>query len=141
MKKQILTAAAILVGTIVSADNHGNHDNMMRSRDLTGSDLYTAAVTEGYKWDAEVEFSNIDPEWNRIGEIEDLVLDANGQLIGVIAEVGGILDMGDKHVMMTMEEVAMFKADSDGDDDYVFVTGLTLDQLKDRENMDEGFWE
>lgn len=140
MKTQILIAS-MLLGTAVSAEDHMHtaHEHMMRSGSITDADIYTAAVTDDFKWDAEIEFNNIDPEWNRIGEIDEIVLDADGKMVGVIAEIGGFLGMGDKDVMLSLDEVSMFTVTNDDGEteDYVFVTGLTKDQLTDRQDVDD----
>lgn len=135
--KRALLAATTFIATAAAAEMITT-DKTMRAADMIDADLYTAAVVEGYKWDAEIEFSNIAPEWDRIGEVEDIVLNADGQMIGVVAEVGGILDIGDKHVMIAMDEFNMFNTNDDGD--LVFVTGLTAEQLKERKSLEEHFW-
>ncbi|WP_168797691.1 PRC-barrel domain-containing protein [Aliishimia ponticola] len=136
-----LSSTSTQLGETEMADTNAmNYGGMIRTSALTGGDVYTAATTEGYKWDAEVEFSEINPEWNRIGEIKDVVLDSNGQMIGVIAEVGGFLDIGDKHVMLKPAEYAMVQ-EGDDYDDVVFVTGLSKDALTDREDMTEGMFD
>lgn len=54
-------------------------DNQMRAGELIG-----AAVTQ--------------PSGEKIGKIQDLVIDENGRLVGVVVSVGGFLGIGDKEV-------------------------------------------
>lgn len=79
-----------------------------------------------------------DQGYDNIGSIEDVVLDSSGQMVGIVAEVGGFLDIGDKHVMLPVEDVRLVPVD---DTEYAYVTRLTADQLMELPNVDEGFWD
>ncbi|PRY22133.1 PRC-barrel domain protein [Aliiruegeria haliotis] len=138
--KRIITAAALTFATSATAEM-AMTDDMLRARDMTAADIYTTATQDGYKWDLEVEMTGLDPEWNRIGEIEDVMFDKEGKIAGVVAEVGGFLDIGDKHVFIGIDEVRMIRNGDADDAELVFVTGATEEQLEEREGIDEGFWE
>ena len=45
-----------------------------------------------------------------IGDVEDLIVDPQGKLIAVIAEVGGVWDIGDNHVSVPWEQVTVNEA-------------------------------
>jgi hypothetical protein len=109
----------------------------IRSRDITGGTIYTMneANDEGSMWD--MEYSEVGADWNAIGEIEDIVLSADGQMVGVVAEVGGFLDIGDKHVMLELENVKLVPVD---DVSYAIVTRYNEEQLEEMQDIDEGFW-
>ncbi|EBA08489.1 PRC-barrel domain-containing protein [Sagittula stellata] len=111
---------------------------LIRSRDITGGDIYTMneAMDEGSAWD--MEYTEVGSDWNDIGEIEDIVLDSSGKMIGVVAEVGGFLDIGDKHVLLELTEVKLVPVD---DKSYAIVTRLNEEDLEAREDVDEGFWD
>jgi CTP synthase (UTP-ammonia lyase) len=119
----------------VLAEAHMDRENMVRSRDITGGEVYSMA--EETMWDDDTMYDTVDTNWNDIGEIEDVVMDRNGQMIGVIAEVGGFLDIGDKHVMLPLENVRLVPVD---DRSYSIVTDMTEEQLEELPEMDEGFW-
>ncbi|MGC8201183.1 PRC-barrel domain-containing protein [Aliiroseovarius sp. PTFE2010] len=157
MKFPIIAASAIALSTAAYAETHSTTageemktpasesaittGSMIRARDLVDAEIYTANTKSDFMWDYSTSYSQVETDWNEIGEIEDLVMDENGKLVGLIAEVGGFLDLGDKHVMVSLDEMKFFKADNDGDSDWVVVTGLSEEQLEERENIDEGFWE
>ncbi len=111
---------------------------LIRTRDITGGDIYTMneAMDEGSAWD--MQYTEVGADWNDIGEIEDIVLDSNGQMIGVVAEVGGFLDIGDKHVLLEMTDVKLVPVD---DKTYAVVTRLNEEDLEAKEGIDEGFWD
>ena len=87
---------------------------------------------------ADMSYSEVDAEWEQVGEIEDIVLDRSGQMVGVVAEVGGFLDIGDKHVIIPVENVRLVPVD---DVEFALVTNHTEDELESMEDVDEGFWD
>jgi len=119
------------------AETHMNAEDLIRTRDITGGDIFTLnGPLDDDTW-GNWEASGVDPDWNDIGEIEDIVLDRNGQMVGVIAEVGGFLDIGDKHVLIPIEDIRLTPAD---DKTYTVVTRKTLEELEQMDGIDEGFW-
>lgn len=54
--------------------------------------------------DSPVHGENGDP---RIGEVEDVLFDPEGNIVSVIAEVGGMADVGDHHVSVPWHQVMM----------------------------------
>lgn len=62
-----------------------------------------------------------------IGGISDLVLNSSGQMVGIVAEVGGFLGLGDKSVMLPLEDVRLVQIDEDS---YSYVTRLNEEQLE-----------
>ena len=108
---------------------------LIRSRDITGGQIYTNNAVADEGWTAG--YTEVGADWNEIGEIEDLVLSRDGQLIGVVAEVGGFLDIGDKHVMISLGEIRLVPVD---DRSFALVTQLSEEQLEALPGVDEGFW-
>lgn len=119
-----------------------DYAQLIRSRDITGGEVYTMneAMDEGSWGDSwgEYEADGIDEGWNEIGEIEDIVLDRSGRMVGVVAEVGGFLDIGDKHVLIRIEDVRLTAVD---DKTYALVTRKSEEELEAMEGVDEGWWD
>lgn len=114
-------------------------DGYIRTRDITGGNIYRLAVdAETQSWNDNTVYSEVDAEWDNIGEIEDIVLSKDGQMIGVIAEIGGFLDIGDKHVMIPLDSVRLAAVD---DETYAYVTNKSEAELESMEEVDEGFWD
>ena len=122
--------------TVVGGDV--DYAQLIRSRDITGGAIYTMneAMDEG-SW-GEYEADGLGEDWNEIGEIEDIVLDRTGQMVGVVAEIGGFLDIGDKHVLIQMNDVRLSAVD---DETYVLVTRKSEEELEAMEGVDEGWWD
>lgn len=146
-----LAAAPAIAQDVVGADEEAisaetDWTQLIRTRDITGGPVYTTNETydEG-TWGGEGEYTwgwsgyeEVGADWNQIGEIEDIVLDSSGQLIGVVAEVGGFLDIGDKHVMLRVGDVDLVPVD---DHSYSLITRYSEEQLEEMEGVHEGWWE
>ncbi|GHA22765.1 hypothetical protein GCM10007989_17750 [Devosia pacifica] len=159
MKRFTMIAAVVALGAapVAAQDTMATNDEMqvgatdwsqlIRTRDITGGPVYTTneAYDEG-SWGMDGDtswgwsgYDGVGPDWNEIGEIEDLVLDQSGQLTGIVAEVGGFLDIGDKHVYLEVGDVDLVPVD--GGENYVFITRFSEEQLEERESVDEGWWQ
>lgn len=151
---KFLTASALALTVAASgswADSYSSssdtgamnetHADLIRTRDITGGAVYTTneANDEGWNggWDSDTAYDAVGTDWNQIGEIEDIVLSKDGKIKGIIAEVGGFLDIGDKHVMIPVENISLVAVD---DKTYSFVTSHSEEQLEEMDSVDEGFW-
>jgi sporulation protein YlmC with PRC-barrel domain len=156
MMKRIATSALALTlaAGAAYADTHGVVDttvtdtavtdaamdsvDLIRTRDITGGAVYAIdSEADDINWDLDATYDAVDTNWDQVGEIEDIVLDRNGQMSGVVAEVGGFLDIGDKHVLIPVEDVKLVPVD---DRTYAIVTPMTEERLESMEGIDEGFW-
>lgn len=111
-------------------------NNLIRTRDITGGAVYTMDKNSGV-WNPDLTYDAVGTDWNQVGEIEDIILSKDGQMQGFIAEIGGFLDIGDKHVMISLDDVSLVAVD---DRTYAYVTRLNEEQLEQLEGVDEGFW-
>lgn len=82
--------------------------------------------TDGWSVDRVLDDTTvIGPSGDEIGYIENLIFDQEGQVIAVIAEVGGFWDIGDTHVSIPWEQVDLSP------------TGPTLEVPVTEENADD----
>ena len=119
-----------------SADLSTMQGELIRTRDITGGTIYTFNEAQDEGWDPDYTYDAVGGDWNQIGEIEDLILDQSGQLVGIVAEVGGFLDIADKHVLISVDNVNLVAAD-----EYSYVTNLNEEDLESMEGIDEGWWQ
>ncbi len=144
------TLAVTLAGTAAFAEAHmadyskvnsasmnEMSGDLIRSRDITGGEIYTIGEADD-EWSVGNQYDAVNSDWNQIGEIEDIVLSKDGQMVGIVAEVGGFLDIGDKHVMISVPEVNLVAVD---DATYAYVTRLSEEELEALPGVDEGFWD
>lgn len=47
------------------------------------------------------------PDGDEMGSVENLIIDRNGKLLGIVAEVGGFIDIGDTHVFVPWDQVQL----------------------------------
>jgi len=133
-------ATALTGAAYADTDMDMSTAELIRTRDITGGSIYTTAERDENweeNWENETYYNEVDPGWNDIGEIEDVVLNREGKLIGVVAEVGGFLDIADKHVMLPIEDMRLVPVD---DRSYSVITRLSEEQLEEMEDLDEGWW-
>ncbi|WP_236544423.1 PRC-barrel domain-containing protein [Roseovarius atlanticus] len=121
-----------------SAEMSQMQGELIRSRDITGGAVYTTneANDEGEAWEM-AEYSEVGSDWNQIGEIEDLVMSQDGKLTGIVVEVGGFLDIGDKHVLLSVKDAKLVPVD---DMSYTFVTKFNEEEIEAMNGVDEAFW-
>ena len=144
------TLALTLAGTVAFAEAHMTdyskvdsaamnemRGDLIRTRDITGGEIYTIGEADD-EWNVGNQYDAIDSGWNEIGEIEDIVLSKDGQMVGIVAEVGGFLDIGDKHVMISVPDVNLVAVD---DKTYAYVTRLNEEELEALPSVDDGFWD
>lgn len=106
---------------------------LIRSKALEHADVYSMDISGEATWNDGEVFTAINTDWQKIGEAEDLVLDSRGDIVGVIAEVGGFLGMGEKEVVLRPSEMTVV---TDGDE-VAIITGLSQDELEQREELAE----
>ncbi len=81
--------------------------NGMQASELIGTDLKTSGEES-------------------VGEIGDLIIDQDGQVVAVVVSVGGFLGMGEKHVAIDWNKVQM----SSNQDDRDLRVDVTRDELE-----------
>ncbi|WP_135504272.1 PRC-barrel domain-containing protein [Roseovarius aestuariivivens] len=131
-----VTAASVSGNKDTNGMNKASEE-LIRTRDITGGAIYTMNEASDEGWDETMMYEEVGSDWNEIGEIEDIVLSRNGKMTGVVAEVGGFLDIADKHVMLPIEDVKLVPVDQAG---YVIVTKYNEEDLEDLDEVHEAGW-
>ena len=67
------------------------------------------------------------PENTKIGSIDELVIDKDGQIVAVIVGAGGFLGMGERDVAISWDSI---QAETDAEGDTRFFVNMTEEQLK-----------
>ena len=97
--------------------------------------IYTLeAEYDENEWIDTNYYSSVDPGWEEIGEVEDIAVSRDGQIVGLVAEIGGWFDIGDKGVIIDMKDVRIV---GDNLGDVAFVTRLSQEQLESRQEVDQ----
>lgn len=103
----VLAAGAVLAlgpalaqGSVLFVESGVEGD--LLATELVGADLYTSATAveqDRFQVDAVPE------DWEQVASISDLVLGLDGQIRGVLVDVGGFLGIGARTVMVGMESL------------------------------------
>lgn len=142
MKSDVRTLAALVAaGTnnAETADQTSLAENLTSSGRIEDGSVYRLELTpDDTVWANGEGYTEIDANWNKIGEISDVLLDKNGQMIAVLAGIGGFLGVGDRDVILPLENVRFAKGD---DNTYNYVTNLTKEELEKLPEVDSGIWD
>ncbi|MCF3974991.1 PRC-barrel domain-containing protein [Paracoccus salsus] len=127
--------------------NSGVVDNelsnrFIRAENIIGANIYTQYMEyDETAWGETGYYEALDTDWEEVGSISDIVISRDGTIVGVIAEVGGWLDIGDAHVVIDMADLKTVGGSTeDGYGDLAFVTPLSEEQLESRKEVDSGWW-
>ncbi|WP_306115557.1 MULTISPECIES: PRC-barrel domain-containing protein [unclassified Roseovarius] len=122
MKRFMTTAAtALVLSTAAYADSHSAAFNDLTfdpATNLNASELIGMRV---YATENEIKTDDTiatdgEKEWDDIGEINEIVLNRDGDVQSIIVGVGGFLGIGEKDVAVNMSELKFVSEDgTDGD--------------------------
>ncbi|ETX30923.1 PRC-barrel domain-containing protein [Roseivivax isoporae] len=79
-------------------------------------------------WDTDQPLQPILAGLERIGEVEEILLDDSGQVQGVTTDVGGFIGIGEKTVMIPLSDLRLARSPEDGT--ITIVTRLNQEQLE-----------
>lgn len=86
------------------------------------------------------------PEGEEIGNVENIIVNGQGQIVAIIAEVGGFWDIGDTHIAVPWEEVTLIPdglkipVTEDNFDDYTLFAEksyITMERLQQARQVDD----
>jgi hypothetical protein len=113
--------------------------------EFTDKELYTMTsedarslrdmrATDGdrVRWENSTLFNEKRDSWENVGNISDIVVTQDGEVRGVLIDVGGFLGLGAQTVMIAMDELYFVTEDASAaaGDRYSLVVALTEDELK-----------
>ncbi|MEM7747287.1 MAG: PRC-barrel domain-containing protein [Pseudomonadota bacterium] len=87
------------------------------SSDFVGSRVYVSETELG-----EAQFTEVNPEWDDIGEVHDIVLSRDGEVEAVLVDVGGFLGLGEKTVAAQMDSLKFISDGTEADEYFVVMT-------------------
>ncbi|EAQ01164.1 hypothetical protein OB2597_03709 [Pseudooceanicola batsensis HTCC2597] len=131
MKHLLLTTAMIAAGAagtaIAQEQNTASPfvsertEGQIRASDFIGMRIY-AAADAGETTEAEGAREN----WEDVGEVNDVIMDRDGQVQSVLVDIGGFLGIGERQVAVTLDEV-QFVSDNSTEDGQDFFLVLNAD--------------
>lgn len=122
-----LTLGAGAVAAQTATVNGAVPTQTIRADDLEDGNIYSVEAGIEQSTFGGTTYTTIDTAWDDVGEVEDIVLDQSGQVVGVIAEIGGFLDIGSRNVLLPISEVAVVPEENGK---YSFLTRFSQEELK-----------
>ncbi len=95
------------------------------STQLVGADLYTTPVALDHD---RFDIDAVPDDWERIATVSDVVLGMDGQVRGMLVDIGGFLGLGARTVMVDMASVRI--AMHTGSNAVFVVIGATREDLE-----------
>ena len=124
----VLTMGAVLaLGTAfaqgdVMFEATGKEGDLLAT-ELVGADLYTTVTAiDEHRFQVDA----VPDDWEQIASISDLVLGMDGQVRGLLVDVGGFLGIGARTVMLGMDSVRI-ATQADGDLVYAVINATRED--------------
>ena len=113
--------------------------SLVRAEDVGDATIYSIAnaYDEAF-WESGEPFAAIAANWEEIGDAEDVLLGRDGRVAGVLVDVGGFLGIGDKEVLLPLDDIRLVPMD---DEDLVIVTRMTREQLEEHQEVSNVFGE
>lgn len=114
----LLAATALTAAPLAAQDQQGTEtgeDQQMPSDPLSDAEVipltgwtYDELYADGMSADDFIDDTEVrGADGEEIGDMEDLLISPEGEVLAIIAEVGGFWDIGDTHVSVPYEEVEM----------------------------------
>ncbi|MCX7566085.1 PRC-barrel domain-containing protein [Sulfitobacter sp. F26169L] len=142
MKTRILAMTTALIAatsTFATAQSTLNPNDLISADQIADGDIYRLEVTsEDPAWISGEPYTRVEANWNKVGDISDVLLDKNGRMVAVLVEIGGFLDIGDRDVILPLDSVR-FTIGEGGE--YHYVTNLTEEELNNLPEVDEDIWD
>lgn len=126
MKRFLSTTAVLLtMSGAVYADAHANafgsvtvQETDFLASDLIGMRIYNSEA----EMDADMTIADGgEKEWDDIGEINDIIINADGEVTAVILGVGGFLGLGERDVSVSMDDIRIVREEGDSNDRFLVV--------------------
>lgn len=135
------TALICATAPMALADMHGNlfqtdiGDNAMLASEFIGMRVYAAETIDS----GVLDVTGPQDTWNDIGEINDVVLTREGEVLAVIVDVGGFLGIGEKPVALNMKALRFLAdASTEEPDDFFIVAPAALGMIEEAQTFHWG---
>ncbi len=125
--KRLLTTTAVLMSlsgaALADAHSMGFGSVAVEQGDFLASDLIGMRI---YASEQEMDVNTriadgAEQEWDDIGEINDIIVSASGEVTAVILGIGGFLGIGERDVTVSMDQIKVLREVGDSDDRFLVV--------------------
>jgi len=141
MKRLTLSALALsALGSLALAESHSQgqgapesaaladmQETLVSSQEIIGGPLYSTNQNDMEDWDPETPRDDLAYDWAEVGEVTDILFSPEGEMLGIVAAIGGFLDLGDRHVMISLSDMRQI---NDERGSPAVMTRLTEEELE-----------
>lgn len=130
------TVQAFLATDFIGKSLYALDNEAVRALDAqAGMSVNDPAYDEAYRslrWSSSTTFAAARDDWTNIGAINDIVVTQDGEVRGVLADVGGFLGMLSRTVMVDIDDLYFVYEDASTDDlpDFQVVAAMSRDQIE-----------
>lgn len=133
---------------------HATHVPGFRASDFMGMTVYALdneavrapQADASARWMSGDSFMAERDQWENVGSVDDIVMSQDGEVRGILLDVGGFLGIGARSVMVSIDDL-YFVADSESAEelnDFFVVASLSREALEnlpewDSANLQQGF--
>ena len=103
----LLVTTALAAAPLAAQEGDGP-DSPIDAADIVPLNTWTydELYAEGLSAERFIDEMQVeDPSGERIGDMEDIILNPEGEIVSIVAEVGGVWDIGDTHVSVPYEQI------------------------------------
>lgn len=118
------TTVTATSGDAGAAAMTANHPGMLGSW-IMNRRIWTTNQPSSTEW-AGTTLTERPAEWTDIAKVDDIVVDAQGNITGYVADIGGFLGLGAKQVLLNKDALHFVQI---GDDAF-FATNFTREELE-----------
>ncbi len=118
-----------------SMDSTPLTETMLSASTVEDAEVYSLGdAYDANLWESNEPFGPITADWADIGDVEDLIINASGQVLGVTVDIGGFLGMGENTVLIPLEDVRLVQ---NPDDSAIYVvTRMSRSALEEAEEVE-----
>jgi hypothetical protein len=131
MRHLMMASAVALIATPVLAQDGGIFRTDL---EVTDEHIYASSFVNQTVYATETEVTAdmrfTEDELTAIGEVDDVIMTRGGEVQGIVLGVGGVLDIGEKNVLVHFDDVNFVQSDGDADE-HMIVLNTTAEQVED----------
>jgi len=152
------TSDTTMNGDAAAMTESGQFIPAFLSSDFTGKNLYTLDTEQtrtltqdraaedtsawdrtSMRWESSDAFVSERDTWENVGDIQDIVMTKDGEVRGVLIDVGGFLGLGARTVMVDISDLYFVADETAPEDlsDFFVVAAMSQDQLEALPEWDE----
>lgn len=122
MRFALPITAALLMSTAPTFAQDTQPYRTVVEGDLLASEFIGSRIYSAEEGSLEADMvEGTQPDWEDLGEINDVVLTADGSVSAVLLDVGGFLGMGEKRIAVSLDQLRILSDESTEDPEDVLI--------------------